>query len=65
MDDMPVAFSKNDFVWDEVKKNKFITKLHEAIQFMDKKKSIDFIKQSRHWSEDLERDDIREESKKG
>jgi len=38
MDDMPVAFSKNDFVWDEVKKNKFITKLHEAIQFMDKKK---------------------------
>ena len=28
------------------------------------KKTIDFIKQSRHWSEDLERDDIREESKK-
>ena len=33
------------------------------VQF--KKKTIDFIKQSRHWSEDLERDDIREESKKG
>ncbi len=32
---------------------------------MDKKKSIDFIKQSKNWSEDLERDDIREESKKG
>ena len=65
MDDMPVAFSKNDFVWDEVKKNKFISKLHEEIQFIDKKKTIDFIKQSKHWSEDLERDDIRSESKKG
>ena len=65
MDDMPVAFSKNDFVWDEVKKNRFISKLHEEVQFLDKEKKIDFIKQSKHWSEDLERDDIRYESKKG
>jgi len=63
MDDMPVAFSKNDFVWDETKKNKFISKLHEATQFIDKQKKIDFIQQSKHWSENLERDDIRAESK--
>jgi len=63
MDDMPVAFSKNDFVWDETKKNKFISKLHEVTQFIDKQKKIDFIQQSKHWSENLERDDIRAESK--
>jgi len=63
MDDMPVAFSKNEFVWDETKKKKFISKLYEVTQFIDKQKKIDFIQQSKHWSENLERDDIRAESK--
>ena len=63
MDDMPVAFSKNGFRWDDGLKNKFILALKENIEFLDKEKKLSIIKQSQHWSENLERNKVREDTK--
>ena len=62
---MPVAFSKNDFNWDDTTKDKFISLLKKEIQFLDDKNKISILEQAEHWSERLERDDIREQTKKG
>jgi len=63
MDDMPVAFSKNGFRWDDGTKNRFILELHKNVQFFDKHKKIDFLKQCGNWSENLERNKVREDTK--
>ncbi len=63
LDDMPVTFQKNDFKWDENLKNRFINQLKDEIEFLDDKKKINFIDQAEKWSERLERDDIREQTK--
>ena len=63
MDDMPVSFSKNGFRWDDGTKNRFILELHKNVQFFDKHKKIDFLKQCGNWSENLERNKVREDTK--
>ena len=63
MDDMPVAFSKNGFLWDDVIKGRFIIELRKNIQFLDKKETLSIIDQSKYWTEDLERNKAREETK--
>lgn len=63
LNDMPVTFQKNDFKWDETLKNKFINQLKKEIEFLDKDKKISLIKQAEEWTERLERDDIREQTK--
>ena len=65
LDHMPVAFSKNDFVWDESEKDKFISLLKKATEFYDDKKEISLNLQAKNWTESLERDDIRADSKQG
>jgi len=64
LDDMAVAFSKNDFIWSENEKSKFVSILKKNIEFIDDEEEKSLINQARHWSEDLERDDIRKKSKK-
>ena len=63
LDDMPVTFQKNDFRWDDNLKSKFINKLKEEIEFLDKEKKVNLIQQAKEWSETLERDDIRQQTK--
>jgi len=63
LDDMPVTFQKNDFRWDDTLKTKFIKKLKDEIEFLDKEKKISLIQQAKEWSESLERNDIREQTK--
>lgn len=35
LDDMNVAFSKNDFIWDDNEKSQFISLLKKNIEFID------------------------------
>lgn len=63
LDEMPVTFQKNDFKWDDVLKNKFIAQLKEEVEFLDNEKKINLIQQAKEWSENLERDDIRQQTK--
>ncbi len=63
LDDMPVTFQKNDFKWDEVLKSRFINQLKNEIEFLDDKKQISLIKQASEWKENLERDDIKKQTK--
>ena len=64
LDKPKVAFSKNDFIWSENEKSKFVSILRKNIEFIDDDEEKSLINQARHWSEDLERDDIRKKSKK-
>lgn len=63
LDYMPVAFSKNDFIWNDNERSNFISKLKNAVEFFDQEEKISMIKQAKEWSESLERDDIRIKSK--
>lgn len=63
LNQMPVAFSKNDFIWNDNERSNFISELKNVIEFFDKEKKISIIKQAKEWSENLERDDIRAKSK--
>ena len=63
LDDMPVTFQKNDFKWDDTLKSKFINDLKNNIEFYDDKEKISFIDQAKEWTEKLERDDIRKQTK--
>ncbi len=65
LDDMPVTFQKNDFKWDDTLKNQFISQLKDEIEFLDDKKKISLILQAKEWSETLERDDVRDQTKAG
>ena len=63
LDDMPVTFQKNDFKWDDNLKSRFVNQLKKEIEFLDENKKINLIQQAKEWSESLERDDIREQTK--
>jgi hypothetical protein len=65
LDDMPVAFSKNDFIWSESEKDNFINLLKKAIEFIDEKEEKSIIRQAKNFYFSLERSDIRATSKKG
>ena len=63
MDEMNVAFSKNDFIWDDNEKSQFISLLKKNIEFIDSEQKKSIILQAKNWSENMERDDIRTKSK--
>ncbi len=63
LDDMNVAFSKNDFIWDDNEKSQFISLLKKNVEFIDSEQQKSIILQAKNWSEDMERDDIRTKSK--
>jgi len=65
LDNLDVAFSKNDFIWSENEKSSFVSLLKKAIEFIDNKNEKSIINQARNWSENLERSDLRQKSKKG
>ena len=65
MDSMKVAFSKNDFIWSDTEKDKFINLLKNAIEFIDDKEEKSIIRQAKNFYFSLERSDIRSTSKKG
>ena len=60
-----VAFSKNDFVWSDTEKDKFINLLKNAIEFIDDKEEKSIIRQAKNFYFSLERSDIRSTSRKG
>jgi len=60
-----VAFSKNDFIWSDTEKDKFINLLKNAIEFIDDKEEKSIIRQAKNFYFSLERSDIRSSSKKG
>ena len=63
LDNMSVAFSKNDFKWDDNDKRKFTFLLKESIEFIDTDRKKSFISQAKDWKEDMERDNIRKKTK--
>ena len=65
MDHMNVSFAKNEFIWNENEKQKFISLLSNATEFLDKEKKLNIHEQAKEWKQSMERSDIRERSKKG
>ena len=65
LDHINVAFSKNDFIWSDTEKDKFISLLKNAIEFIDDKEEKSIIRQAKNFYFSLERSDIRSTSKKG
>ncbi|MDC3089861.1 ATP-binding protein [Candidatus Pelagibacter sp.] len=65
LDHVDVAFSKNDFIWSDTEKDKFINLLKKEIEFIDDKEEKSIIRQAKNFYFSLERSDIRSTSKKG
>ena len=47
LDHVDVAFSKNDFIWSDTEKDKFINLLKKEIEFIDDKEEKSIIRQAK------------------